>query len=102
MGNPESLVEESHGSQGLLEYPVYTKPPRWRGRDVPEILVSGHHGKIARWRRDQALCRTSQRRPDLVEQLDPATLDRDDRALLADLGWSVSDDGVWRPLDSSS
>jgi tRNA (guanine37-N1)-methyltransferase len=102
MGNPESLVEESHGSQGLLEYPVYTKPPRWRGRDVPEILVSGHHGKIARWRRDQALCRTSQRRPDLVEQLDPATLDRDDRALLADLGWSVSDDGVRRSLDSSS
>ena len=102
VGNPESLIEESHGSQGLLEYPVYTKPPRWRGRDVPEILVSGHHGKIARWRRDQALRRTSKRRPDLIERLDPATLDGHDRALLAELGWSVSDEGVRRSLDSSS
>jgi tRNA (guanine37-N1)-methyltransferase len=102
VGNPESIVEESHGSHGLLEHPVYTKPPRWRGRDVPEILVSGHHGKIARWRRDRALCRTSERRPDLIERLDPASLDRHDRALLADLGWTVSDEGVRRSLDSSS
>ena len=102
VGNPESLVEESHGTDGLLEYPVYTKPPSWRGQEVPEILISGHHGKIARWRRDQALRRTAGRRPDLVERLDPATLDRHDRALLAELGWQVAEDGVWRPLDSSS
>ena len=101
VGNPESLVEESHGSHGLLEYPVYTKPPRWRGHEVPEILVSGNHGKIARWRRDEALRRTSERRPDLMNRLDPLTLDRHDRALLADLGWDVSDDGVRRRHDSS-
>ena len=63
MGNPESLAEESHGEAGLLEYPVYTKPPTWRGLDVPEVLFSGHHAQIARWRRDQALRRTAQRRP---------------------------------------
>ncbi|MFD2772518.1 hypothetical protein ACFS33_19685 [Cellulomonas phragmiteti] len=64
MGNPESLVEESHGAAGLLEYPVYTKPPSWQGHDVPDVLLSGHHARIARWRRDQALRRTAVRRPD--------------------------------------
>lgn len=101
VGNPESLVEESHGTDGLLEYPVYTKPPSWRGHDVPEILVSGHHGKIARWRRDQALRRTAERRPDLLERVNPATLDRHDRALLAELGWRVAENAVRRPPDSS-
>ncbi len=68
IGNPASLAEESHsaGQEGLLEYPVYTKPPTWRGLDVPEILFSGHHNEIARWRRRQALDRTWQRRPDLL------------------------------------
>ncbi|HEU4539495.1 MAG TPA: tRNA (guanosine(37)-N1)-methyltransferase TrmD [Jiangellaceae bacterium] len=99
VGNPASLVEESHGVNGLLEYPVYTKPPRWRGHDIPEILLSGHHGRIARWRRDQAFRRTAQQRPDLIEHLNPATLDRADRALLAELGWQVADDGVRRSLD---
>ena len=84
MGNPASLAEESHGSQGLLEYPVYTKPPSWRGLDVPEILFSGHHAQIARWRRDQALRRTAQRRPDLVARLPEDALDGRDRAVLAD------------------
>ena len=65
LGNPDSLAEESH-SGGLLEYPVYTRPPSWRGLDVPEILRSGDHGKIAVWRREQALERTRQRRPDLI------------------------------------
>ncbi|MGH3372623.1 MAG: tRNA (guanosine(37)-N1)-methyltransferase TrmD, partial [Nocardioidaceae bacterium] len=69
LGNPESLAEESHGGEGLLEYPVYTKPPSWRGLDVPEVLFSGHHGQIARWRRDQALRRTAERRPDILAQL---------------------------------
>jgi tRNA (guanine37-N1)-methyltransferase len=68
LGNPESLTEESHSADhlGLLEYPVYTKPPSWRGFDVPEILLTGNHAKIARWRREQALARTRERRPDLL------------------------------------
>lgn len=68
MGNAESLVEESH-ADGLLEYPVYTKPASWQGRDVPEVLLSGDHARIAAWRREQAERRTAARRPDLL----PAT-----------------------------
>jgi tRNA (guanine37-N1)-methyltransferase len=63
MGNPESLVEESHGDDGLLEYPVYTKPSSWRGLDVPDVLLSGNHAAIAAWRREQAERRTAERRP---------------------------------------
>jgi len=68
IGNPESLAEESHaaGHDQLLEYPLYTKPPSWRGLDVPEILLSGHHAKIAAWRREQAERITRERRPDLL------------------------------------
>jgi tRNA (guanine37-N1)-methyltransferase len=87
MGNPESLFEESHGTGaggGLLEYPVYTKPPTWRGLDVPEVLFSGHHAQIARWRRDQALRRTADRRPDLLARLSEDALDGRDREVLAD------------------
>ncbi|MDT0157056.1 tRNA (guanosine(37)-N1)-methyltransferase TrmD [Microbacterium sp. ARD32] len=65
VGNPESLVEESH-EDGLLEYPSYTKPALWRDREVPPILLSGNHGAIAAWRRDQQLERTRDRRPDLL------------------------------------
>lgn len=65
VGNPESLVEESH-EDGLLEYPSYTKPASWRGHEVPEILLSGNHGAIAAWRREQQLERTRARRPDLL------------------------------------
>jgi tRNA (guanine37-N1)-methyltransferase len=68
MGNAESLVEESH-ADGLLEYPVYTKPASWNGRDVPDVLLSGDHARIAAWRREQAERRTAERRPDLL----PAT-----------------------------
>lgn len=64
VGNPESLIEESH-AEGLLEYPVYTKPASWRGHDVPEVLLSGNHAKIDSWRREQQLERTRTRRPDL-------------------------------------
>lgn len=64
MGNPDSLLEESHEG-GLLEYPVYTKPASWRGLDVPDVLLSGHHGEIARWRREQSVRRTRERRPEL-------------------------------------
>ncbi len=65
MGNPESLAEESH-EDGLLEYPVYTKPQSWRGHEVPPVLLSGNHAAIADWRHDQAMRRTAERRPDLL------------------------------------
>ncbi|MFS3128728.1 tRNA (guanosine(37)-N1)-methyltransferase TrmD [Nocardioides sp. Bht2] len=65
MGNPDSLVEESH-EDGLLEYPVYTKPAQWRGHEVPPILLSGNHAAIATWRHEQAERRTAERRPDLL------------------------------------
>jgi len=66
VGNPASLVEESH-EDGLLEYPSYTKPASWRGYDVPPVLLSGNHGAIAAWRHDQQLERTRMRRPDLLD-----------------------------------
>ena len=66
VGNAESLVEESH-EDGLLEYPVYTKPATWRGLEVPEVLGSGHHARIAAWRHEQRLRRTAARRPDLMQ-----------------------------------
>ncbi|MFT4235133.1 MAG: tRNA (guanosine(37)-N1)-methyltransferase TrmD [Microbacterium sp.] len=66
VGNPESLVEESH-EDGLLEYPSYTKPALWRDREVPPILLSGNHGAIAQWRHEQQLERTRTRRPDLLD-----------------------------------
>jgi len=88
IGNAESLVEESH-ADGLLEYPVYTKPAVWRGREVPEVLMSGHHARVSRWRRDQSLRRTARRRPDLVAALDPASLDGADLAVLAEEGWEA-------------
>jgi len=65
MGNPESLVEESHEG-GLLESPVYTRPPSWRDLDVPAVLQGGDHAAIVAWRAEQALARTAERRPDLV------------------------------------
>ena len=86
VGNAESLVEESH-EDGLLEYPVYTKPAVWRGLAVPEVLTSGHHGEVDRWRREQRLRRTAERRPDLLDALDPATLTPADRVLLEQAGW---------------
>jgi tRNA (guanine37-N1)-methyltransferase len=65
VGNPESLVEESH-EDGFLEYPVYTKPATWRGLAVPDVLLSGHHGDIRSWRAEQAKKRTLETRPDLL------------------------------------
>jgi tRNA (guanine37-N1)-methyltransferase len=65
IGNPASLVEESH-ADALLEYPLYTRPESWRGLDVPPMLLSGHHARIAEWRRAQSMARTAQRRPDLL------------------------------------
>ncbi|MFB9777099.1 tRNA (guanosine(37)-N1)-methyltransferase TrmD [Brevibacterium otitidis] len=84
MGNPESLVEESY-EDGLLEYPVYTKPADWRGHEVPEVLLSGNHAAIARWRRDQRLIRTQRTRPDLLADLPDEALDARDWQVLGDL-----------------
>jgi tRNA (guanine37-N1)-methyltransferase len=80
LGNQESPEDESFG-QGVLEYPQYTRPAVFRGRPVPDILRSGDHGRIARWRRQQALLRTRARRPDLFAALE---LSRDDLRLLAE------------------
>lgn len=65
IGNAESLIEESH-TDGLLEYPSYTKPASWRGLDVPEVLTSGNHAAIAKWRKDAQIERTKDVRPDLL------------------------------------
>jgi tRNA (guanine37-N1)-methyltransferase len=66
LGNPGSHQEDSH-SNGLLEGPSYTRPPSWRGLDVPDVLLSGDHAKIAAWRHEQGLQRTLERRPDLLD-----------------------------------
>jgi tRNA (guanine37-N1)-methyltransferase len=78
----ESIQEESHSS-GLLEYPHYTRPPEFRGWPVPDVLLSGHHEQIARWRRKESLRRTRQRRPDLFAKLDLSS--KLDKKLLEEL-----------------
>ena len=86
LGNDASSVEESFG-EGLLEYPHYTKPATWRGLDVPEVLRSGNHAVIGRWRRARALALTLERRPDLIERR--GGLSAEERQLLAE--WGVVD-----------
>ena len=81
LGNEASAADESH-ADGLLEYPQYTRPEVFRGQLVPEILRSGNHGAIARWRRKESLRRTLRRRPDLLEA---AELTDEDRELLAEI-----------------
>lgn len=76
LGDPEGAWDDSHAS-GLLEYPQYTRPLEFRGWSVPDILISGDHARIAEWRRQQALLRTQQRRPDLLEKADLSNKDRD-------------------------
>ena len=70
MGNPLSHQDDSHSRNGLLEGPSYTRPPVWRDLEVPDVLLSGDHGRVARWRHEQALERTRVRRPDLLGQGD--------------------------------
>ena len=70
------FTEESHFS-GLLEYPQYTRPAVWEGRPVPEILLTGHHANIRKWRREQSLLRTLQRRPDILEKADLTEKERE-------------------------
>ncbi|MDH2391361.1 tRNA (guanosine(37)-N1)-methyltransferase TrmD [Streptomyces sp. HNM0663] len=100
LGNAESHRDDSFAPGAmadLLEGPVYTKPPEWRGRAIPEVLLSGHHGKIARWRRDEAFRRTARNRPDLIERCDAAAFDKKDREILSILGWEPEPDGrFWR------
>ena len=76
LGDPGGASDDSHAT-GLLEYPHYTRPPVFRGWGVPEILLSGDHGRIAKWRRQQSLLRTRQRRPDLLEKAALSDSDRD-------------------------
>lgn len=76
LGDPEGAWDDSHAT-GLLEYPHYTRPPEFRGWGVPEVLLSGDHARIDRWRHEQALLRTLKRRPDLLEKADISDKDRD-------------------------
>ena len=81
LGDPDGALDDSHAS-GLLEYPHYTRPPEFRGWRAPEVLLSGDHGRIARWRREQSLLRTWRRRPDLLQS---APLTEQDRKFLQKL-----------------
>jgi tRNA (guanine37-N1)-methyltransferase len=117
LGNAESAADDSFGfaggaaggpMAGLVEGPAYTRPRVWREREVPQVLFSGDHGAIARWRRDSALRRTAQNRPDLVAQLiarrsavggrqpedQPRALDDHDRDVLAEAGFPVTGEDV--------
>jgi tRNA (guanine37-N1)-methyltransferase len=90
LGDMRAMIEDSHAS-GLLEYPHYTRPAEYRGLTVPEMLVSGDHARVARWRRDQALRRTLERRPDMLRR---ASLSAQDRRYLASLGYHDEDDAM--------
>ncbi len=83
LGDPDGAMDDSHAT-GLLEYPHYTRPPEFRGWEVPEILLSGDHGKVDKWRREQSLLRTLARRPDLLEKTD---LTEKERIFLKEHGW---------------
>jgi len=87
LGDPDGAMDDSHAT-GLLEYPHYTRPPEFRGWEVPEILLSGDHGKVNRWRREQSLLRTLTRRPDLLEKLD---LTEKERIFLKEHGWQCQE-----------
>ena len=102
LGNVCSAGDDSFGGdgdpagamRGLLEGPVYTRPRAWRELEVPEVLLSGNHAAIARWRRDMALRRTATHRPDLIAAL--RDLDRRDREVLAEAGFGVGEEGAVR------
>ena len=81
LSNDECFEEESHFNS-LLEYPQYTRPYEWRGRKVPDVLLTGHHANVDKWRREQSLIRTAERRPDMLEKAD---LTKEDRKYLSQL-----------------
>jgi tRNA (guanine37-N1)-methyltransferase len=94
LGNSQSAPDDSFGAgegpmSGLVEGPAYTRPRTWRDLDVPDVLVSGDHGAIARWRRNQALGRTARNRPDLAARLVGPALDDHDRQVLSEAGFAV-------------
>ena len=93
VGNADSLVEESHVA-GLLEGPAYTKPPSWRGLSVPEVLLSGDHARIARWRRVQSLERTVLHRPDLLAALPDDALSESDLVVVNETVRAVREDSI--------
>lgn len=83
LGDPQAAADDSHAT-GLLEYPHYTRPPEFRGWQVPDVLLSGNHAEIARWRREEALRRTLNHRPDLLSK---AALSQEDLSFLRTLGY---------------
>lgn len=87
LGKEESFADESF-SDGLLEYPQYTRPPVFMGREVPEVLLSGHHANVAKWRREQALLRTAKKRPDLLKT---AELTKKDLKFLQEQGIEIEE-----------
>ncbi len=89
LGSETSAVNESFSAAGLLDCPQYTRPVEFRGQHVPEVLLSGHHGEIARWRRREALRKTQRNRPDLLTH---AALDEQDRKWLAEFDKTVTSD----------
>ena len=89
IGDEQSALSDSF-QDNLLAAPVYTRPAEYKGWKVPDVLLSGDHGKVDRFRRDEALARTDAIRPDLIEQLDCARLSKADRKTLMALGWEVS------------
>jgi len=99
LGNAESAPDDSFGAgagpmAGLVEGPAYTRPRIWRGLAVPDVLLSGNHAAIARWRRDEALRQTVRNRPDLAARLARYGLDDHDRQVLSDAGFAVSQEDV--------
>lgn len=88
LGNPASVVEESHSADGLLEHPVLTRPVSWRGMEAPAVLLSGDHARIARYRRNRSIRQTAAARPDMIRALDTGRLDPGDRGALARCGWA--------------
>jgi tRNA (guanine37-N1)-methyltransferase len=91
LGNSQSAPDDSFGAgamSGLVEGPSYTRPRTWRGLDVPDVLLSGDHAAIARWRRDQAIGRTAVNRPDLAARLAGTDLDDHDRRVLSEAGFA--------------
>lgn len=82
LANDDAFQQESHYSH-LLEYPQYTRPVEWHGEEVPQVLLSGHHANIEKWRREQSLKRTYERRPDMLKD---ANLDKNDKKYLSSLG----------------
>jgi tRNA (guanine37-N1)-methyltransferase len=98
LGNESSVVDDSFAPgamEHLLEGPVFSKPALWNGHDVPSVLLSGDHGAIARWRRDESLRRTAHVRPDLIEGRPEGAVEDSDRSVLEALGWSLVE-GRWQ------